>query len=306
MSDVPYFACVTSAAAFKARFDAEQGKSFRDLQTPAASDWGREHLLACRAIHRPIPKQGPNTKPGILLPIFSEYQQSLENASFPQQEVRNFLEGPEQDYATASEHLLVRNYGVSLGQVWAAMALLGEPGDDSRRERPKRDRRRTNQENYADSSTMRVGSSSPVEEDNSQGSLNYVDPGSQTRLTPPEDQTVRFAACVIRHVLYFAPPQHSDSLNVVVEFRDAKTPLVARTLRGGISATDDGGLCLRKESDEGGFEVSKARVAILEAKKRFQCIEAGEPVISDACFAQMTCEALVARLTDREHHPDEE
>ncbi|KAF4509188.1 hypothetical protein G6O67_005476 [Ophiocordyceps sinensis] len=44
--------------------------------------------------------------------------------------------------------------------------------------------------------------------------------------------------------------------------------------------------------------MSSNRLAILEAKRRFQYIVDGSPIISDECFAQMTCEALVARLAD--------
>jgi hypothetical protein len=62
-------------------------------------------------------------------------------------------------------------------------------------------------------------------------------------------------------------------------------------------ASDNGGLCLRQQSNDR-FKVLKHRVAKLEAKRRFQCIEDGKLIISDKCFAQMTCEAVVARLTD--------
>ncbi|EQL03264.1 hypothetical protein OCS_01024 [Ophiocordyceps sinensis CO18] len=58
-----------------------------------------------------------------------------------------------------------------------------------------------------------------------------------------------------------------------------------------------GGICIRKFG-KGVFQVSSNRLAILEAKRRFQYIVDGSPIISDECFAQMTCEALVARLAD--------
>ncbi|KAJ6081470.1 hypothetical protein N7499_006344 [Penicillium canescens] len=137
--------------------------------------------------------------------------------------------------------------------------------------------------------------------DGSQGasSIEYIDAESHRLLASPEDETLRLVSCVIRHILYFAPPQDAANIPAVVEFRDAKTRLSARTpkLKRKIIAIDDGGLCLREES-RGLFKVLKSRVVILEAKRQFQCLENGQPTISDNCFAQMTCEALVARLAD--------
>jgi hypothetical protein len=65
-----------------------------------------------------------------------------------------------------------------------------------------------------------------------------------------------------------------------------------------IVAVDDGGLCLRQQTENGEFMLAKRHVAILEAKPQFQCLENGRPIISDKCFAQMVCEALAARLSD--------
>jgi hypothetical protein len=179
--------------------------------------------------------------------------------------------------------------------------------DDSRGEsddefggRAKRPRRSTFQEDYVDSSILQVGSSSP-QADSSHGasSIGYVDMEAHILMASPEDETLRLASCVIRHILYFAPPQDSGNLQSVIEFRDAKTRLTVSTpvLRRKIVATDDGGLCRRLESGDV-FTVDKERVAIVEAKKQFQCLDNGRPIISDNCFAQMTCEALVARLAD--------
>lgn len=106
------------------------------------------------------------------------------------------------------------------------------------------------------------------------------------------------------HSSYFipgnAPPQDSGDLQTVIEFRDAKrrlTGITASLLRRKIVAVDDGGLCRRKAQSDI-FAIDKERVAIIEAKKQFQCVENGRPTISDSCLAQMTCEALVARLAD--------
>ncbi|KAL5350921.1 hypothetical protein ACLOAV_004494 [Pseudogymnoascus australis] len=302
----PYFSTITSEATFRARFVAEEGKTFSELDDVAASDWGREHLFACRVVRREVQNN--------ILP-------ALSNHAFPgdaqtSREIVDLLDGPRVEHMGQSEYFLVRNYGVSLGNIWAAMAMYkghqdrrrtdatgsSEDETDSEEEesRPKRIRRNTIPENFVDSSMIQIGSSSPTREGSQvASSVGYVDVASHTFLMPPEDGTLRLASCVIRHILYFAPPQESGRLPTVVEFRDAKTRLTARSpvLERRMVATDDGGLCLRQQSNDL-FKVLKNRVAMLEAKRRFQCIEDGKPIISDKCFAQMTCEALVARLTD--------
>lgn len=308
MANVPYFSSITSQSTFRTRFETEGAKTFPELYDVAASDWGREHLFACRVIRR---YAQPN-----ILPILAEYTQHSDLMSSA--EIVKFVEGPKSAYMTRSEHHLVRDieYGISLGQTWAAMAKLraeqdnprrdmlidAEDGDESDDDRgTKRLRRRTLQDDgFIDSSMIQVGSSSPLAE-GSQGtsSVGYIDSETHFFLNSPEDETLRLASSVIRHILYFAPPQDSVASPIVVEFRDAKARLSTLTPRLGrkLVATDDGGLCLREES-HGAFRVSKNRVAILEAKRHFQCLEHGRPVVSDQCFAQMTCEALVARLAD--------
>jgi hypothetical protein len=309
MSTSPYFKIITSESYFKDRYIAEQAKSFSELRSAAASEWGREYLFACRVIRRESQRN--------ILPVLSRF--ILPSGTQFSNEITNFLEGPSQAHLGLSEHRLVRNYGPSLGQVWAAMAMFTGPPDrrkadtvssgdsDSDSEsdsddggRTKRVRRNTLQEDYVDSSMLQVGSSSPLAE-GSQGtsSLGYVDSESHCLVAHPEDETLRLISCVIRHILYFAPPQDSSQAHAVVEFRDAKTRLAVSTpiLGRMVVATDDGGLCLRQQSG-GAFKTLRNRVAILEAKRRFQCLENGKPIISDNCFAQMTCEALVARLAD--------
>ncbi|RAL02363.1 uncharacterized protein BO80DRAFT_492520 [Aspergillus ibericus CBS 121593] len=295
MAPTPYFSRVTSESAFRARFEAENGRNFSDLPHVAASSWGRSHLLACRVVRRePLRSILPILSPYI---VPSDWQPSSSN------EIDAFLQGPDSTLMAQSEHYLVRgsHCGPSLGQVWAAMAMFkgsqgrrrqgisdlqmeGEGGDDSDSDsdsdteiRSKRPRRGTYQGEFVDSSTIQVGSSSPVH-DSSQGSssVGYTDPESHTFGVAPEDETLRLASCVIRHILYFAPPQDSVLEPTVVEFRDAK-----------MIAIDDGGLCLRRQEPGKGFLVVKDHVALLEAKTQFQCLKNGRPIISDKCFAQM-------------------
>ncbi|GLA56127.1 hypothetical protein AnigIFM63604_004665, partial [Aspergillus niger] len=307
MSAAPYFSTVTSESAFRARYEAENGKSFADIISVSASDWGRQHLLACRVVRRDLQRS--------VLPLLSQFTQPSDLSSST--EISRFIDGPSANDLTRSEHSLVRNStcGVSLAQAWSSMAMF-KGGQDGRRNdivdsteeenksdsetRTKRLRRSTLLEDYVDTNTIQIGSSSPLA-DGSQGtsSIGYIDMESHISFLLPEDETLRLASCVIRHILYFAPPQDSSSMSTVVEFRDVKSRLAASTptLARTIVATDDGGLCLREEL-RGVFKVSKDRVALLEAKRRFQCLENGRPIISDECFAQMTCEALVARIAD--------
>ena len=319
----PYFSSVVSESAFKARFQAENGKTFSELENVAASYWDRSHLLACRVVRREPQRN--------LLPVLSEYVASSDVQS-SSDEIRAFLEGPDSALMAQSEHSLVRRSGcgISLAQIWAAMAMFkgnqdrrmrdtfttegrneSEREDDDETRQPKRLRRHTLQPGFIDSSGMQVGSSSPPQVgsfDGSQGSsIGYVDPDTHYLGVTPEDDTLRLASCVIRHILYFGPPQNLASNSVVVEFRDAKTRLSAATLVGErqIVAVDDGGLCLRRQKPDGGFILARSHVAILEAKTQFRCLENGRPVISDRCFAQMVCEALAARLSDIADNPQQ-
>ncbi|PLB50834.1 hypothetical protein P170DRAFT_455231 [Aspergillus steynii IBT 23096] len=303
MANSPYFNSVTSKSSFRARFDAEDRTTFSQLHDAGASDWGRDHLFACRVIRR-------DTQHSIL-PILVPYQYPSDLQSSP--EIVKFLNGPDRGQMSLSEHRLVRDptCGISLGQVWGALAMFkgseerrgknhleDSPGDspqesDNEAEpSPKRPRIRTEriaQRGYVDSREIQIGSSSPAA-DGSQGtsSVEFIDAESHRILASQEDETLRLLSCVIRHVLYFASPQDSANMNAVVEFRDAKIRLSARTpkLKRKVIAIDDGGLYLRQES-RGIFKALKSR-----------CLENGQPIISDSCFAQMTCEALVARLAD--------
>jgi hypothetical protein len=318
MAYPPYFSNVTSKSALKARFKSENGKLFAELDSVSASHWGRSHLLACRVVRRE-----PQAN---LLPAISKYTGNTDLQS-PPDEIKAFLQGPDPAHMTQSEHFLVRQsgYGISLGQVWAAMAMLKqrtdkqeirhpqaqdeadcEPDDTTEESPPKpRLRKGTFNAEFTDSSTMQVDSSSPLPLSSSfhgsqTSSLGYVDSHTHYLDIAPEDNTLRLASCVIRHILYFAPPQDSASNSNVVEFRDAKIRLACRTVirNRQIVAIDDGGLCLRRQTLDGDFVLAKSHVAILEAKPQFQCLEENRPVISDRGFGQMVCEALAARLSD--------
>lgn len=316
-SSTPYFSSILSESAFKTRFQAENGKHFSQLENVAASYWGRAHLLACRVVRRETQRN--------FLPALSRHIKPSDIQS-PSGEITTFLEGPNLSLMAKSEHYIVRssNCSLSVAQIWAAMATF--KGSRNRRKREtaslqeqaemvledddletrdtKRLRRATLQPGFIDSSGIQVGSSSPLHYrsySGSQGSsLGYVDHDMHVLGRTPEDDTLRLASCVIRHILYFSAPQDSESQPIVVEFRDAKTRVAATTLieERQIVAIDDGGLCLRQQMPGGEYILVKNHVAILEAKTQFHCLENGLPVISDKSFAQIICEALATRLSD--------
>ncbi|PLN86320.1 hypothetical protein BDW42DRAFT_159002 [Aspergillus taichungensis] len=307
MTNPSYFESVTSELKFRDRFVTEGAKLFSEIPHVAASEWGRDHLFACRVIRR-------ETRHDVL-PILSRHESSSDMKLFP--EIYEFLRGPDSTYRSQSEHGLVRDSGCgsSLAQIWAAMAMVkggkdlrierreessGDESDNTPDVSAKRIRRNTAQEYYVNSTDIQVGSSSPMaESSHGHSSIGYVDNETHMFLSSPEDETLRLASCVIRHILYYAPPQDSGHLQTVIEFRDAKRRLTGTTASLGrkIVAIDDGGLNRRKVQGDI-FAIDKERVAIIEAKAQFQCVENGRPTISDSCLAQMTCEALVARLSD--------
>lgn len=228
MAPTPYFDSIFSESAFRARFQAENGKNFSELENVAASYWGRPHLLACRVVGRDPQRN--------LFPILSKYVTTSDVHS-SSNETSTFLQGPDLTFMAQNEHYLVRrsNCGISLAQIWAAMAMF--KGNQNRRTRdvptmqgqneserdndearqPKRLRRHTFQPDFADSSEIQVGSSSPPHDgsyNGSQGSsLGYVDPDTHYLGITPEEDTLRLASCVIRHTLFCIAPKLSIKSN---------------------------------------------------------------------------------------------
>lgn len=306
MADQQYFATITSERSFRDKLNAEKWKRFKDLDYSSASRWDRGHLFACGVIRRP-------SQPSVL-PLLAQRVSAL-SSPLPE-EVVKFVDGPKQGDLNRSEHALVKEHGV-LGLVWAALAAFRgnasrrsvyppqefqeEPYEAEESERRKRARRNTMQDEYVNSSELQVGSSSPLQPD-SQGSssVGYVDADTHASLIQLEDLTLRLLSSAIRYVLFFAPPQDRQELPVVVEFRDSKSRVEVSTpvLERRLVFADDAGLCLRQLIN-GVFHMTNNRVALVETKTRFR-IENGIPIISDRCFAQMTCQALASRLADAE------
>ncbi|KAM3549658.1 hypothetical protein MY1884_008640 [Beauveria asiatica] len=328
MSLQPYLHLIKSQADFKKNFVDEKAPLFAKLKNEPASKWGRQELFACRV----LPKQGNHNLP-CLKPFITE--------KFTTAQMTAFVDGPEDPADLGgSELALVRKYGHSLGQLWAALAAFTGPperrepfsppdegpgggddgnndddgnnngggGDDARW--PKRARRSTRQQGFVDSSTLKFESNSPIaSSQGSQGSLGYVDAESHALAAGPEDDTLRLITCALRHVLYFAPPNNEpNAAAAVVEVRDAKIRLENNIGLRSLVAVDDGGLCLREPQifehrrSDGSlcqrtvYTTANNHVLMLETKRMLQCLPQGVPIISDACLAQMTCQALSCRM----------
>lgn len=292
-----YFSSVTSEDIFRRKFDDENSRPLQQLEYSAASEWGREHLFACRVIR--------HVRQSDILPSLLKYKPSQETIP---PEIKCFLKGPEHGELNQTEHFLIHKYNI-IGQIWAALAIF--KGNDERRvfdpistsdeavvTRPTRVRRITSHGDYVDSGEMEIDSSSPVLQSSPASSLSSYIGTSHNRFKVSEDGTLRLISCVIRYILLYAPRQNSTGLQTVVEFRDVKCKLQATICGQGVTAIDDGGLCLRQVKD-GACKVERNRVAILETKSMFGLVNDGRLDIPDDCFAQMTCEALVARKADQ-------
>ena len=282
-----YFDSITTNSAFEQRFKSEKGKSLAELGYAPGSKWGRQHLLACRVIGHPSQDA---VLPG-LKGHAGEFDEALPT------EILDLIEGPHPDHMKWTEHELVHEYGVSLGQTWAALRPFKSPTNVEPSERPAtpRQRHQVQHEGFTDSQSMNLEESpqsgGSASRPSSQGSsLGYVEAVAPGQSPLQEDKTVRLVECFIRHVLYYCPPQATRGLLEVVEFRDERLQWsIEKDGSKLLSAVDDGGLSRVLRHDE--IPISK-EVCFLEAKKCFQIIRDGEPLISDECLAQMTCEAL--------------
>ncbi|KAJ5545556.1 hypothetical protein N7461_007860 [Penicillium sp. DV-2018c] len=296
MAKNPYFNTVVNPSTFKKRFLAEEMKLFSELTDGRASDWRREHLFACRVIRT-------NTMPYVL-PILSEHlPSSLHLESYP--EIGKFLSGPD-GYLDQSEHRLGAVKSSYLNTSQEDMAM----NPRHHRSSPRAGTKRILPPEFTDSSKIQAESSGgSASGSHASSSPEYMDPKSSSLQVSLEDNTVRLASSVIRHILYFAPPQDDTNLRGVLEFRDEKvrSSVVTPKLTRRIVAIDDGGLCFREEI-LGISRVMESPAVILEAKRQFECLEQGRPIISDNCLAQMTREVLAARLANcpvrRSQHRD--
>ncbi|KIL83657.1 hypothetical protein FAVG1_13115 [Fusarium avenaceum] len=235
------------------------------------------------------------------------YKQQLKNGRFfnqdegvsakDQQELDNFLRGPQSGFREQLEHSLVRTSGASLGQVWAAMNDVMVQGrqEAATYTTPDRPRRQSSRPSYAHPPSSSPASQDPRSSHPLSSPLSVSSEWAESqpvRDLPAEDYTVRLVTSVIRHILNYS--QHQDS-DMVLEVRQReRLRLDLPKLDKYIVYIDDGGLRRRicgqdRSSPENNF------IALLEAKKRLNVSSDGKRFISDECLAQMVCEAIVAK-----------
>ncbi|EAQ85624.1 predicted protein [Chaetomium globosum CBS 148.51] len=247
---------------------------------PAASSWSTDRLRAARLVVR----------------------SATARSERPQ---RGNLNG------TLTETEFVHQYGASLASFWAALAQFGDvqgldieggdlnedadeddkrpysPGSDSSHPH-KRVRTQVVNPVYRNSTTMRVGSSSPSREGGSLQASQGSDPGyvSQGRAAAdvPEHATVRIASAFLRHLLQSCPPQHETQHYIptnLVEVSDGSRRFVGKTAYDvATGATADGELVLHRLRNDR-YNLTGHRPALLEAKKRFAVIKDGRPEFTD-------------------------
>ncbi|OAA63490.1 hypothetical protein SPI_03653 [Niveomyces insectorum RCEF 264] len=320
----PYFNQVTSVAALANILRRERKESLGELYRapnttmPSASNWDRTHLLACRVLIK-----NPTNSPAIL-PLIRDHALPQDQNWPPY--IANFLNGPPPGFANSPEHQLIRACEPSwLGSLWYALARFHRSGDldgghDSRDDAsddiPLGRRSRVPAApptGFVSSSTIRAGSSSPMDErsDGSDGSSSepaslFTSDQVHGGASPHEDATIHFAHLCLSYVLNYGPPQDDPRPGQPLQLNQLRPRhLVAmsnkkRLYHGHIKASnwtaiDDGGLELQfwdpqlHALSEG---LANPRVCHIEAKSRFRVFVDDKPVPSDLALAQMAGQAI--------------
>jgi hypothetical protein len=291
-----YFETITNTAIF-GRERLAGSKDINEIdELPAGSKWSTAQLFAARVLIRTA---RPDSRCNHILPALREY---FDETAHNQPRIRELLEGPGQPGYKLTETELVHLYGESLGPFWAALARFGsieqtepegeamgmdvdEQGDDSLK-RPhsseselssqaptqsKRVRMEPKRLDFVDSSSMRVGSSSPTAPSASQGSsVGFVGQNDHASVDLPEQATVQIVSSFIRHLLRSCPPQDDTQQHrpqCLVELSGIWREHDGVMWNGEhIRATADGELALHTLSLEGYYKLAKQRPALLEAK----------------------------------------
>ncbi|KAM0259658.1 hypothetical protein ACHAQJ_003237 [Trichoderma viride] len=179
-----------------------------------------------------------------------------------------------------------------LGTVWAALAPLMKEQIPSNLATTEESTRTRNPPvtfaPFVSSSSMQVESSPSEEERPSTGSSQPQSIGYHEHLAAPllEDNTMHFASSLIRYTINYG--QRTGKSLSYVQYRDER--LRHKDSGGSWEAIDDGGMHIIQESRN-----NRIQVALLEAKRTFQQINDGKPVVSDDLLGQVAGEALALR-----------
>jgi len=294
-------------------------------QLPPASSWGRNEISAFRVVNSPT-----NAR---ILPRFANKRDVYNNLTNSNTALLGLVQPTPSNLPTHIETDLAIRYGPTLGQFWAALAdiLAGKQDGDlldlgglhagpmaqddiaSSPEQPpsKRIRKSVEHQNMVNSTQVRFGSSSPYQASSQVSSADEPFIPLNSGLDEAREiKTERLMTCFFRHILYAAPYEKLGLRNRL----ECRTSLFARVFTEGgwcIQAEDDGGLRWRERMFlEGGEHIyarsqrSDCYYTLFEAKKRFQQIREGRPIISDAWLGQMTAEALAGRLARKADNSD--
>lgn len=292
---MPYYQTVQSRHDYARAVSSRNWSSFEALQKDGSveggpSQWGQAHLFACRVYCR---------QPTDILSV-------LAHRIRPRSEdgihdcIDKLIAGPRearQELQQMAEPQIVRAYEIEgLGYTWAALAPLLRQDQSNLQtltsNRSTRERTQRDLTGFVSSQDLQIGSS-PADRPNTASSapssVGYIE-GSYAPLA--EDCTIRFLSCFIRCVLNYAQPV--DKVLPYVQYRDMRLMYRSEAdqdQNNPLVATDDGGVQIMQLDT--GFQV-----AILEAKRDFQDINDGVPMISDKLLAQVVGEALALRLSE--------
>ncbi|KAK3694152.1 hypothetical protein B0T22DRAFT_437255 [Podospora appendiculata] len=148
---------------------------------------------------------------------------------------------------------------------------------------PQRTRRQAQQHpDYVDSSHIQIASSSPVPDSHQSSSfasdnVGYVSREEHTRRAISEDATVELASAFLRHALVYCQLQNITSADssslLLLEYSGMRRP--------------DGEIALLDKHSAAHFVRHGEVLALLEAKKHFNLIQDGRPVITDRILGQV-------------------
>ncbi|OCK88166.1 uncharacterized protein K441DRAFT_700744 [Cenococcum geophilum 1.58] len=257
-------------------------------------EWKKEHLIACRLIQH----TSGNTLP--VLKGFAPEPNDLKDYE-DWDNIKRLVDGlPKKDLKYKSSLQLEQQNG-NLGMLWSALAKCTATEETvEARKRPQRERRKTQSKDYVSSENIETSSSDSEKSHQSSHSSqeSYRDNDEHTNRTKPEDVTVDLARAFIRYILNFYAGQDPRS-ETMLEFRGDRVRVHHNLFSLRVDATDDGGIW---KVETKGLDKHpwtwKSRLALLEAKKAFRCIDDdNQPVVPDANLSQYTCEALTACLS---------
>jgi hypothetical protein len=298
-----YFDTVHNDSTFQQKALSERAKKLNLVLTKDStpvSSWGRKHLFALRVLCKQ-PRMNGNL-------LFLECYIPKNEVPFDPC-IQALVDGPGrsiQMLPKISESRFARLYNSELGGIWAALGALLEQRDngDSQEQQKEAERRRPSRNRRE---PERLGN--PIPTDNalfafgipksdsssSAGSVGYTE---NPQDPPVEDLTLRLVARFVRFVLIHG--REVDNIEepdvLVAQFRDKKLSTSYQLQNGPrrvIRAIDDGGVRLFSSDTE-----ESPIVALMEAKRRFQNVGDGKPVVWDEVLAQMTGQALLALLDD--------